>query len=315
MKEIKRGKLRSSTFDVLIVGGGPAGLSAALILGRCCRKVLVCDNGKPRNLVSSALHGYLGVDEIPPRQFLRLARAQTRRYHVTFLAEEVLKIDCRSHLFKVRLASGKKISARKILLATGLKDDLPSIPNIENFYGKSVFHCPYCDGWEARGKPLGVYGKGKRGLLLSQTLLGWSRDVTLYTNGASRLSSEDKSKLKSLSIRLCSTPIRSLEGTSGRLRYVQLKNGEKLTCHTLFFNTGSFQKSSLIHQVRGSLNARKGIATHRYQLVNRPGIYAAGNVLRDIQLSIMAAAEGAAAAFEISAALIKEDKKLNSSEP
>ena len=182
-------------FDAIIVGGGPAGLSAALILGRCRRRVLICDGGEPRNAASHALHGFLTRDGIPPAELLRIAREQLEPYDVMIRESHVVNVD-RSELgFEVSLSDGSHLRARKLLLATGLTDRIPNIEGLKPLYGKSVFHCPFCDGWEMRDQPLAVYGRGNHGSTLAMTLKTWSDDVVLCSDGPSRMSRAERKRL------------------------------------------------------------------------------------------------------------------------
>src|SRR4051794_34923890 len=147
--------------DVIVVGAGPAGLSAALILGRCRRRVLVCDTGRPRNAASHAMHGFLSRDGMAPLEFLTIARDQLRRYDTVELWDiEVTAAECREGRFHVTLANGTTLEARKLQIATGVADNVPDLPGFHELYGRSVFHCPYCDGWEVRDGGLAVYGRG-----------------------------------------------------------------------------------------------------------------------------------------------------------
>src|SRR6266700_2734250 len=177
-------------YDVVIVGAGPAGLSAALWLGRCRRSVLLCDSGQPRNAASQALHGFLTCDGIAPAAFLRLAREQLHQYSSIEL-REVAVVDARREPdhFTVTLRDQSQVTTRILLCTTGMIDELPPIEGIEPLYGTSVFHCPYCDGWEVRDQPLAIYGRGERGKLLALRLTQWSADLVLCTDGPSDLES------------------------------------------------------------------------------------------------------------------------------
>src|SRR5205823_6307618 len=153
-------------YDVTIVGGGPSGLSAALMLGRSRRRVLLCDTGRPRNAASRALHGFLTRDGVPPHEVLSIAREQLRPYETVELRDvEVTAAACGEDArFHLTLADGSRVVSRKLLITTGVADNLPEVPGFREFYGISVFYCPYCDGWEVRDKPLAIYVRGVRGL-------------------------------------------------------------------------------------------------------------------------------------------------------
>jgi len=170
-------------YDVIIVGGGPAGLSAALILGRALRKVIVFDSGKPRNYRSRHAHGFLSRDGINPLELLRIGRDELNKYEVAFSTKTIVHAECLGDSFEVMDEAGNSYISKKLLIATGLVDDLPALEGVESFYGSSVFHCPYCDGWEMRLKPLAAYGKGKSGAGLAMSLKNWSDDVVLLTDG------------------------------------------------------------------------------------------------------------------------------------
>ena len=203
-------------FDAIIVGAGPAGLSAALILGRCRRKVLVCDTGEPRNAVSRGLHGFLTRDGIEPSEFLRIGREQLRPYpSVEFRDVEVTDAESVNDRFEIALGDGSRFSSRKLLLATGVVDNIPEIEGIEPLYGRSVFHCPYCDGWEMRDQALAVYGKGEGGYGLALKLITWSDDLVLCTDGPAELGGEALEQLSRHGIRLREEGIVRLEGGGG----------------------------------------------------------------------------------------------------
>jgi thioredoxin reductase len=294
-------------YDVIIVGAGPAGLSAALMLGRCRRRVLVCDTGRPRNAASRSMHGYLSRDGMPPPDFLKVAREQMKQYETVELRDaEVTHAECNDRLFHVTLRDGVRLAARKLLIATGVVDNLPEIPGFRDLYGLGVFHCPYCDGWEVRDQPLAVYGRGARGLGLSLELTGWSRDIVLCTDGPSEIDAEDLSKLTRNGIVVRDERVARLEGDGG-LECVVFETGERLARRALFFTTGQTQQSELAHRLGCEINDKGTVRTGRYETTHLTGLYVAGDASRAVQWVVVAAAEGAEAAFAINTDLLKED--------
>ncbi|HEX2609456.1 MAG TPA: NAD(P)/FAD-dependent oxidoreductase, partial [Gemmatimonadales bacterium] len=217
------------TYDCIIVGAGPAGLSAALMLGRCRRNVLVCDVGNQRNARSAAIHNYLTRDGTRPAEFLELGRAEAARYPtVEFRNVEVLDATRSPDGFRLVCADGRQLGARKLLLATGVVDELPPIDGLEPLYGTSVHHCPYCDGWEWRDRPLAIYGTGEEGVALTLGLTAWSRDLVLCTDGPGRLPAEELEHLQQLEIQVREDRIARLEGRDGRLQRIVFQEGEPL---------------------------------------------------------------------------------------
>jgi thioredoxin reductase len=294
--------------DVIIVGGGPAGLSAALILGRCLRRVLICDGGQPRNASSEALHGYLTRDGIAPSEFLKIGREQLRQYTtVELLNIAVTEAEQAGDGFQVMLADGTRLSSRKLLLATGVVDDIPEIEGIQSLYGRGVWHCPYCDGWEVRGQPLAVYGRGENGKGLALELTAWTRDIVLCTDGPSELGASDIERLSRNGISLREERILKLEGKDGQLENLVFANGEKLARRGMFFSTGNRQGCDLPARLGCEFTEKGAVNTGEYESTQIPGLYVAGDASRAVQLVIVAAAEGAQAAFAINTALLKED--------
>jgi thioredoxin reductase len=295
-------------YDAIIVGGGPAGLSAALILGRCLRKVLICDIGNPRNSCSTSLHGFLTRDGISPREFMITARNELKKYEtIDYLHQEVTTAKMLGNGFEVRLANEQIFQSKKILLATGVVDVCPKINGFMELFGKSIFNCPYCDGWEVRNKKIIVYGKGQRGFKLAKNLTNWSHDVVLCTDGPSELSEKDKEVLKRNNVKINEQKIIRLEGKEGQLEQVVFINGETIDRDAMFFNTESFIRSRLLEQLGCNFSEEQGVQTKKYERTNVPGVFVAGNITREVQLVIVAAAEGAEAAFGINAELVEEE--------
>jgi thioredoxin reductase len=299
----------SPIYDVVIVGAGPAGLSAAQMLGRCRRAVLVFDTGKPRNAASRALHGYLTRDGTAPREFLRLAREELRQYDtVSVLDREVITADCTDESrFEVEVEGGARYRSRKLLLATGVVDNLPAIPGFRELYGTSVFHCPYCDGWELRDQPFGVYGRGARGFGVALELTAWTRDIVLFTDGPSQIDAGDLGRLQRNRIVLMEQHVTALEGEDGVLREIVLEDGTRVPRRALFFSTGQYQRSDLLVRLGCEFNDKGTVRTGKYETTHLPGLFVAGDASRAVQWVVVAAAEGAEAAFAINTDLLKED--------
>ena len=300
-------------FDVIVVGGGPAGLSAALVLGRCRRRVLVCDAGQPRNAASHGLHLFLTRDGIAPAQFLSIAREQLQPYvSVELRSIRVTRARRITGGFEVTLeaqdgGTEERVTARKLLLATGVVDTLPEIEGLAGFYGTSVFHCPYCDGWEMRDQPLAVFGNGESGCGLALELSFWSSEVVLCTDGPSELSTEDRERLGNRKIEVREEKMVRLEGNNAQLERVVFETGEPLQVRGMFFSTGHEQGSALAKELGCRFTSEGCVDTGEYEITNVPGVYVAGDASRLAQFVIVAASEGAQAALAINKELIKED--------
>jgi thioredoxin reductase len=289
---------RRPDYDAIIVGGGPAGLSAALILGRCRRRVFLCDAGRPRNAASRAMHGFLTRDGIAPRDLLRIGRRQLSKYGTEIVAAEVINARRTKSGYEVRLAGGRRLFSRNLLVATGVVDRLPVVTGIERLYGKSVFHCPYCDGWEVSESPLAAYGRGRSGIALSLALKTWTRDVALLTNGPARLGALERRRLARRRISVVEKKIARLE-RRGKGLEVLFVDGERLRRAALFFSTGQEPASDLPRRLGCRFTRNGAVKTNRLEETGVPGLYVAGDASRDVQLAIVAAAEGAKAAFAI----------------
>jgi thioredoxin reductase len=287
-------------YDVIIAGGGPAGLSAALMLGRCRRRVLLCDRGEPRNARSAALHGYLTRDGIPPAEFQAAARQELVPYGIECRAVAVRSAQLVRGGFSVTLADGRRERARFLLLATGVRDHLPQVPGVAECYGRSVFHCPYCDGWEWRDKRLAAMGRHAVPLALS--LKTWSPDVVLCTHGK-RLDVATRRRLADNGIALRTATVTRLTHVDGLARSIEFADGERVPCDALFFGTGQHPQDSLAERL-GCLFNRKGTVNTGMRCdTNVPGVFVAGDASRDAQFVVVAAAEGIKAAVAINEAL------------
>jgi thioredoxin reductase len=299
----------SNPWDVVIAGAGPAGLSAALVLGRARRRVLLCDTGTPRSWASKEMHGFLTRDGIAPLEFRRLAHEELAGYpSVEFRAAEVTAAsrNAQGH-FEATIGKQRRVRSRKLLIATGVFDHLPVLEGIEQLFGTSVFQCPYCDGWEVRDTPIAVYGKRRRGFEMARAMTAWSSDIVLCTDGAAMLSETEKSHLQRNAIAIIEERIARLEGTRGQLREIVFRGGRRLQRSAMFFDTPSSNQSRLAETLGCQFAHHGGIKCGQHEATSVPGVFVAGNIIKDVQLAIVAAAEGTRAAFGINRALTRED--------
>lgn len=295
-------------YDTLIVGGGPAGLSAALLLGRCLRTVLLCDGGDPRNKASAAIHGLLGNDYATPSGFIAKGQAELKRYPT--LAQRRTLVTALGRAppgFAFECADGTQGRARKVLLSTGLCDDLPKIEGVSEFYGRSVHHCLYCDAFEHSGHKLAAYGKSEKGPGLALAMKQWSSDVVLCTDGAA-LAAADVARLGAHGIVIRTEPVTKLEGSDGCLKRIIFADGSAIDRTALFFATGCGPKSRLAKDLGCSRDRDGGVKADALTgETTVAGAYVAGDASRDVLLIAVAIAEGAKAAVAINKALLKED--------
>jgi thioredoxin reductase len=213
--------------------------------------------------------------------------------------------DERSGLFVSKLKAHGTVTSRLILLATGVVDRLPAIAGIEDFYGTSIHHCPYCDGWEWRDHPLAIIGRGKAGVALTMKLMNWSTDLVLCTHGPARYSFAELEALKHEGVRIITTRIDHLEGNDGLLERIVFRDGTSIERDAIFFTAPQDQRCSIAGDLGCELTTQHVIKTTRHQETNIPGVYVAGDAARDVHFVIVAAAEGAKAAIFMDEALAK----------
>lgn len=297
--------------DVIIVGGGPAGLNAALILGRCRRSVLLLDHGTPRNAVAPLTWGVFTRDGTPPAELRALARADLARYETVELREaEVVAARAVADGFAITLADGTRASARRLILATGLHQDIPEIEGFARYWGTGVHSCPYCDGYEARDLPLAAYAHGPAAKGFALELTAWSRDVTLCTDGRrTDLSEDDRARLARNGVRLVEAPIARLDGDAAGPTQLAFADGTALPCRAVFLMPMGCLPSELVRQLGCELNEAGVVPTGDYENTNVPGLYVAGDASRRVQFAIVAAAEGAMAAFAVNTELLRAETR------
>jgi thioredoxin reductase len=294
-----------STYDCIIIGAGPSGLTCGIFLARYRRRVLICDNGKPRNYASRAIHGFLGQHNIPPGELLRRGREEAQNAGVEFCDCSAQKVERVGDVFQVTTSSGAWM-ARRVVLAYGVRDRLPDIPDVDLYYGVSLFHCPDCDGYEVRDRPLGVIGWGKKVAGLALKLLQWSDRVTVFTHGHPReWSPEHHSKLFAEKVNVKDEPILSFEGEHGQMTAAVLSTGEHVPIEAAFFNIG-VERSCILAESAGCEvdEHRPNIIVDDYKQTTVEGVYAVGDLVPGSQLAITSAADGAIAAIAINKSLL-----------
>jgi thioredoxin reductase len=302
--------------DVLIVGGGPAGLGAALMLGRSLRSVVVVDAGRPRNAAARALHGFLTRDGVNPREFLDMARRDLVKYGVEVVVDEVSTVEPtpprdskHKTAFSATAKGGRSFFARKVLFATGTCDELPDLPGITACYGASVHHCPYCDGWEHRDRRLLAFSEvADKAIGLGLLLRGWSKDVIVLTHGSSP-SDEDRKEASANGLKIVEAKIARLLHEGDMLKKVEFDDGSSIEADALFFNTEQTQTSDLPQRLGCKLDHRELLKASDKQRSGVPGVFLAGDAEGDVQFVIVAAAEGSKAAVAINKELQEEERK------
>ena len=278
------------------------------MLGRCRRRVLVCDTGRPRNRWSHAVHGFLTRDGHAPAELHALARDELARYDtIEWRVVEIVAAERRPPGFRVRCADGTELRSRKLLLATGVIDELPPVDGIDALYGRSVHHCPFCDAWEWRDQPIAVYGRGENGAGLALSLTVWSEDLLLCSDGPSELTPELRQRLAARDIPVREDRIECLEGVDGWLQRIVFVGGDSVPRRALFFSTAQRQASDLPARLGCRFTDHGAVDTGKCEATNVPGLYVCGDASKEAQFVVVAAAEGAEAGMAISKALLEED--------
>lgn len=299
--------METSSYEVIIVGGSAAGLSAALLLGRSLRRVLVIDNGKPANRQTPHSHSFLTRDGIAPAELNAIARQQALAYPTVQVIDDTaitaIKQDGR---FSVITASGNTYMAGRIVLATGLKDELLPIPGFAECWGISVLHCPYCHGYEVHGQPLGILANGDAAFEMSRLILHWSPKLTLFTNGPSTLSAEQTERLLQHQITIVETLIAEIPHQNGQLSGLLLTDQTHYPLTALFSRPPIMQASDLARQLGCLHNDLGFIEVDEFGKTSVAGVFAAGDTHTMMRQVVVAAANGLRAAAMINKELIEE---------
>ena len=302
---------QQSVYDCIIIGGGPAGLTCAIFLGRSRRRVLLIHDGKPRNYASRAIHGFLGQHDIPPAELLKRGRAEAEAAGVE-IRECTAQNVCRDgDVFEVTTTSGV-MRARRVVLAYGVRDKLPDVPEVERYYGSSIFHCPDCDGYEVMGKRVGVIGWGKKAVGLALKLLTWSDQLTVLTHGRERgWTKEHTSKLLSHGIGIKDERITSFEGEGEIVKAAVLETGERVAVDAMFFTIGTERSCTLAENLGCRVDdEHPNIIVSDHKQTSVEGVYAVGDLVPGSQLAITSAADGAIAAIAIHKSLLPPSRRV-----
>ena len=306
-------------YDCIVVGAGPAGLSASLFLARYRRRVLTFHHNSPRNIYSHGVHGFLGHHGIMPTELLERGRKEVTDHGGLIVEGCVTKVErIADDLFRVSTGDeklvGQSFEAHRLILATGLRDLTPDCPGFTDFYGATVHHCPDCDGFEVTNKRVAILGHGKKTVGFTLNMLTWTDQLTLITNGEpGDITEEHYAKLKNFNIAVTDQRIAKLEGDleAKQLQRVRFEDGDALECDSLFFNFGVEPASDLHTQLGCRLDEECGIVWVDSALqTSVPNVYAAGDLTPNSQLAVVAAAEGAMAAIHVHKSLVTDDRRV-----
>ena len=294
-------------FDCAIIGGGPAGLSAALVLGRARKSVIVCDDNRPRNAVTQKTSSFLTRDGIEPRELRRIAHEEISHYpSVTLKEAHVTSVERNGASLRLTVQGGETVEAKTVILATGLKETLPQIKNIHDFYGKSLSGCAWCDGWELRDKALVLITESEHILHMAKLVYNWSQDLLVCTNGRENLASMQKLELQRKGITIIEQPITDLIGKDGQLEQIIFQDGTAARREAGFVGPQWIQAAPFGAELGCTMNAMNAIAVDAFGRTSIQGIYAAGDATFSMSL-ITSAAEGYRAGTGVYTDLIYAD--------
>ncbi|HJU64748.1 MAG TPA: NAD(P)/FAD-dependent oxidoreductase [Gemmatimonadaceae bacterium] len=298
--------------DVAIVGGGPAGLTAALFLARYLHSVVVVDSGEPRNWEARGIHGYLGLHGIKPPELRRRGREEGRTHGARYVDAEVRTAERLSDdHFRLTLDDGTRVESRRLLLAFGIKDIWPAVDGLDRCYGESVHHCPDCDGFEATGRRTAVIASGRKAVGMVLALATWTRDLVICTNGEStELAIDLRGRLDEVGAPLVGERIRRVLAEGTQVRGLELENGQVMNCERIFFAIGHYPADDLGVQLGCDRDEEGMIEIDEHYHTSVRNVFAAGDIVPGSHLALTAAADGAVAALAIHQSLLPESRRL-----
>ncbi|MFD8231544.1 NAD(P)/FAD-dependent oxidoreductase [Streptomyces sp. NPDC059696] len=299
-------------YAVVVVGGGAAGLSAALVLGRARHRTLVVDAGEPRNAPAAHMQGYLTRDGMPPAEFLEIGREEIAHYGVELVRDRVVEVEKHGDLFTAVLAGGRTVRARRLVVATGLRDELPALPGVAERFGRDVLHCPFCHGWEVRDRPFGVLAAGPASVHQALMVSQWSKDVRffLHTVAEEELTDEDLRRLAAAGVEVVPGEVAELVVEDDRLTGVRLADGTTHPRSVLFVAPRAVPRTGLLERLGAELHETpfgSYPVVDATGLTSVPGVWAAGNAIGFAEQVVHAASGGYRAASAIVGDLLMTD--------
>lgn len=300
--------LNPDRVEVVVVGGGVAGLSAALVLGRSRRRTLVIDAGEQRNAPSPGVHSFFSRDGILPAELLSIGREQLKPYDsVQVRRGQVTSAERVAGGFRLRLDSGEVVATRRLVLALGVIDELPEVEGLCERWGHGVFHCPYCHGWEMRDRPLAVLGNGPDALRLTRIVTGWTRDVVLCTNGPAAFGPEERSRLDRLGIPLREESVARVEGEGTSVERIVFEGGTVLAREGVLLRPPFRQRSNLAEALGCQLTEAGVVQTDDDGHTAVPGVFAVGDCANRVQQVAVAVRQAVRAAIALNNDLLFEE--------
>jgi thioredoxin reductase len=301
-------------FDVAIIGGGFAGLSSALLLGRYIRPTVVFDSGNTRNSAARQVHGYLGYENVSPTQLVKKAWKDVKQYRsVEVIHEKIEFVSKDKEIFLLTTDKTRScIKCRYVIMATGIEDIKPNVKNFVRFDGKGAWHCPHCDGFQSTDKRLIIISSGDKGINYAKEFLGWTEDITLFVSDSYQIKLEELDEAKELKIKVVQndTPIKITFNENGSLTGIMCKSGTSYPGDVIFYYIGYKVRNQIARQLGCEVDDEGFVKVNNTQQTTIPKVYAVGDIATDRHYVVLAAASGALAAISIYETLLKDSIKI-----